>query len=78
MERQSIAQDTLLEILLSQTGKALGKDASYLGDRIEFIRREGAPNWDATIKIASLGRCATGRQFPYAMPGLTGPPIEAE
>ena len=53
MERQSIAQDTLLEILLSQTGKALGKDASYLGDRIEFIRREGAPNWDATIKIAS-------------------------
>ena len=34
-------------------GKALGKDASYLGDRIEFIRREGAPNWDATIKIAS-------------------------
>jgi len=52
MERQSVAEATLLEILLHETSKVLGRDASFLGQQIAFRRREGSPNWDANCGIA--------------------------
>jgi len=54
MERQSIAEATLLEILLNETSKVLGKDASFLGKQVALRRREGTPNWDANCGIAGM------------------------
>jgi hypothetical protein len=56
MARQKIAIATLIEILIQGTTKALGKDASFLGTKIEIRRRDGGangPNWDANIGIAA-------------------------
>ena len=54
MERQRVAEATLLEILIQETGRELGKDANFLGQKIQIRRRDGEPNWDANCGIAGL------------------------
>jgi hypothetical protein len=53
VERQSISEAALLEILLQETTSMLGKDASFLGKQVEFRRSKGEPNWDASCGIAN-------------------------
>jgi hypothetical protein len=52
MERQRVAEAALLGILIHETGRALGKDANFLGEKIEIRKRNGEPNWDANCGIA--------------------------
>jgi len=52
VERQRIAKATLVEILLHETGRVLGRDASFLGQQLEIRRRDDEPNWDANRGIA--------------------------
>lgn len=52
MERQKIAEATLIEILIHETTRALGRDANFLGKQIEVRRRSGEPNWDANCGIS--------------------------
>jgi hypothetical protein len=51
VERQRVAKATLLQILIDETGRALGKDAHFLGQKIEIRKRDGEPNWDANCGI---------------------------
>lgn len=52
MERLKIAEAPLKEILILETTKALGRDASFLGQQLEIRRRNGTSNWDASCGIA--------------------------
>ena len=52
MERKKIAEAALREILISEMTKVLGRDASFLGNKILIRRRERKPNWDANCGIA--------------------------
>ena len=51
--RQKVAISTLATILINETTKSLGRDAGFLGPRLTIRRRNGVPNWDANIGIAS-------------------------
>jgi hypothetical protein len=53
MERQSLAEASLIEALIQETGRALGRDANFLGVAITIRRRAGEPNWDADCGIVN-------------------------
>jgi hypothetical protein len=52
MERQKIAEATLIEILIHETTRALGREFSGQANRGE--RRSGEPNWDANCGISGI------------------------
>lgn len=61
-----VAEATLVEILLQETTKALGRNASLLGKQIEIRGRNGNPNWDANCNIAgTFGIALTKVQAQY-------------
>jgi hypothetical protein len=69
VERQTIALATLAEILIDETARVLGRDASFLRARLTIRRRNGTPNWDANIgvagtAVASAVRATLSRQSP--------------
>jgi hypothetical protein len=51
MEREKIPRDDLVDVLLAEITRIIGKGANFLGDRITISRREGEPNWDAECGV---------------------------
>ena len=47
-DKRSLAR----EILIDETTRVLGRDASFLRARLTIRRRNGTPNWDANIGVA--------------------------
>jgi hypothetical protein len=52
MTRLRVTEAALNEILLTEIGRFLGKDPSYLSKTLSIRRQAGEPNWDAKIGIA--------------------------
>jgi len=50
-KRQKVTSAALAAILITETGKSLGGDASFLAHHVKVRRRSGEPNWDASADI---------------------------
>jgi hypothetical protein len=42
----------IVDALVKQTTRELGRDAEFIRDQIGLRRRDGDPNWDANIGLA--------------------------
>jgi len=49
--KKMVVSTTLAEILIKETGKSLGCDASFLAPHLKIRRRSSEPNWDASVDI---------------------------
>jgi hypothetical protein len=53
MDRQTLPQAKLTEILIAGTSQSLGRDASFIGALLVYRYQEGEPNWDAHVVTAA-------------------------
>jgi hypothetical protein len=70
-KQQSISHDALINSLVREIGRLLGKDASHLLDRITLHRVPGQhPNWGADIAAVSPYELSAFRQALESMLAL--------
>jgi len=50
-KRKKVTSAALAEILITETGKSLGGDASFLAPHLKIRHRSGEPNWNASVDI---------------------------
>jgi hypothetical protein len=72
-QRQSISYDALIDKLVREIGRLLGKDANHLTDKITLHRvADQHPNWGADIGAVSPYDLSAFRQALESMLALYG------
>jgi hypothetical protein len=51
MARKPLPEKELRNILANQTTNAMRRNARFIATKVQIIRREGEPNWDANLGI---------------------------
>jgi hypothetical protein len=70
-EKQSVSHDALIDSLVRETGRLLGKDANHLTDKITLHRvADQHPNWRADIGAVSPYELSAFRQALESMLAL--------
>jgi Ser/Thr protein kinase RdoA (MazF antagonist) len=70
-DRRSMAHNALVDDLVRETGRLLGKDAAHLRERITLHRAAGRrPNWGADIAAVSAYELSAFRQALESMLAL--------